>query len=88
MKHLRIPPLMATAAVALSLVLGGCGGGSDNEVVEPPPPPPPPQPVSVSGMLDLSPTAQARLEEILDEAGDSDTLTIPAGGRANRSHGA
>ena len=28
MKHLRIPPLMATAAVALSLVLGGCGGSS------------------------------------------------------------
>ena len=87
MKDLRIPPLMATAAVALSLVLGGCGGSSNTMEEDPPAPPvvpvdPVPQPVSVMMELDLSAAAQARLERVggLMEAGDSDTLTIPAGG--------
>ena len=84
MKHLRIPPLMATAAVALSLVLGGCGGGSSSTMPEPDPPMPMPMPMpeSVSMMLELSAAAQARLESVsgLMDAGDSDMVTIPAGG--------
>ena len=78
---------MATAAVALSLVLGGCGGGSDNDVMDPPLPPPEPMPESVSGMVELSAAAQRRLENVLglNEAGDSDTLTIPPGRTATRA---
>ena len=88
MKHLRIPPLMATAAVALSLVLGGCGGGSDNEEMMPEPEPMPPMPVSTGQMaLELSGLAQDRLEAVpgLNEAGDSSTVTIPAGETVTRA---
>ena len=72
---------MATAAVALSLVLGGCGGSSSTTPT-PPPEPPEPMPESVSMMLELSETAQSRLKAIdgLGQAGDSDMIEIPAGG--------
>ena len=81
MKHLRIPPLMATAAVALSLVLGGCGGSSST-TPEPERMPDPPPPVSVTMMLELSDTAKSRLKDIhgLEKAGDSDMIEIPADG--------
>ena len=47
---------------------------------EPPPPPPEPMPVDVSMMLQLSSAAQTRLKGVpgLMEAGDSDTIEIPA----------
>ena len=81
MKHLRIPPLMATAAVALSLVLGGCGGSS-SKAPEPPPVELEPMPVDVTMDLDLSETAQERLKGItgMADAGASDTISISAGG--------
>ena len=88
MKHLRIPPLMATAAVALSLVLGGCGSSSNTmDEPDPPPPPPPPMPVDVSMTLNLSPLAQYRLAKVrgLEDAGDSTTVMIPAGETVNRA---
>ena len=62
---------MATAAVALSLVLGGCGGGSDNDVMEPPPPPPEPMPVDASEDIPLSRAQHAALLRVLPDTGDS-----------------
>ena len=74
MKHLRIPPLMATAAVAISLVLGGCGGSSTT----PPPPPPEPMPIDVTMSLTLPAGVMAAAFDLAD-AGMSDSFTVAAG---------
>ena len=82
MKHLRIPPLMATAAVALSLVLGGCGSSSNT--MEDPPPQPDPMPEADMGYVNLTAQQQEALAGVLKDAGSSDTVSVPAGGTAMR----
>ena len=82
MKHLRIPPLMATAAVALSLVLGGCGGSSSTVVDETDPamPMPMPMPEAASGDIMLTGAQHAALLEAIPDTGDSVTLNVGADG--------
>ena len=75
MKRLRTPPLMAAAAVVLSLVLGGCGGSGKAPESEPPPEPvPEPMPVAASGDVTLSKAQHDALLAVLPKNGDSATL--------------
>ena len=82
MKHLRIPPLMATAAVAISLVLGGCGGSSSTMVDEtdPPMPMPMPMPEAASGDIMLTTEQSAALWVVLPMNGDTVELNVDADG--------
>ena len=83
MKHLRIPPLMATAAVAMSLALGGCGGSSSTMEDPAPPPPAESMPVDVEGYVTLITEQRDALEEEL-ESGESQVLQIAPGGTVAR----
>ena len=76
MKHLRIPPLMATAAVAMSLVLGGCGGSGST--TPPPEPEPMPMPIDVTMSLTLPAGVMAAAFDLAG-AGMSDSFTVAAG---------
>ena len=82
MKHLRIPPLMATTAVALSLVLGGCGGSSNT--TDEPDPPPTSEPMAAEGYVTLTAEQQTALGMQLD-SGESQTIHVAAGGTATRA---
>ena len=84
MKHLRIPPLMATAAVALSLVLGGCGSSNTMEEPDPPPPPPEPMPMAASGEVMLTTQQQKALDGALGSR-ESQTVHVAAGETAKRA---
>ena len=76
-----------TASVLfVALAMAGCGGGSNNETaVTDPPPAPPPQPEDVMMDLELSAAAMAALLDVLPGAGNSDEVTIEAGGMAERN---
>ena len=71
---------MATAAVALSLVLGGCGGSSSKAPEPPPVEPPEPMPVDVSGEIMLIKEQKAALLKVLPDNGDSVELSADADG--------
>ena len=71
MKHLRIPPLMAATAVALSLVLGGCGGSSSTT----PDPAPMPDPgIAQLEAVEMAASTAATAVTTLDSA-DAASIT-------------
>ena len=80
--------LAACSIVALSAVMYGCvhsGDDAPEPMVEPMPEPMEPVPVEVTMSVDVSDAhMQLRLRPLLLESGDSDTITIPAGGSATR----
>ena len=78
MEHLRIPPLMATAAVALSLVLGGCGGSSSTTPTDTSESSSEAMPIDVMMSLAL-PAGLVPAAFALPDAGMSDSFTIAAG---------
>ncbi len=83
--------LAACSIVALTAVMYGCvhGGGDDAPATDtsgtPDPVPDPAAPVDVMMYVDVSGEAeQDALLAVLPDTGDSDTLTVPAGGSAMR----
>ena len=83
--------LAACSIVALSAVMYGCvhGGGDDAPATDmsgtPDPAPDPAAPVDVTMDVALGADEQDALLDVLKASGDSDTLTVAAGGTATRA---
>ena len=78
--------MMVCCAAVLALGLAACGGGGDSpQSTAPTPTPPEPVPVDVTMDVTLAKAAQAALVAVLPNPGDSDTLTVAAGGMATRA---
>ena len=82
--------LAACSIVALSAVMYGCvhnGGNGEMDAGMEMPMPDPAAPVDVTMDVALGAVEQGRLLAVLGVSGTSDTVTIPAGGTANRGSG-